>query len=368
MITKDVIDGVISDYDLNRLSIATICSHSALQIFHGARQLKFKTIGITTIDRRVIYEAFPLAQPDEFIEVQSFKDVLDESVQGKLRDENAIIVLHGSFVEYVGAEGILRQLLVPTFGNRLTLLWEGDRARQRLWLEKAGLKLPKEFKGLSDVNEGCKVFVKFPGAKGGRGYFTAKGGHDLSVKLEEAVKKGLIESFDQAVIQEFVSGVRYYFHCFYSPFAQGGLRVGSGRLELLSMDKRIEVIDEAYRGLPDVPLEFFDYTVTGNMPVVIREAFLKEALAMGAKVVEASRSLFPPGLIGPFCVEAIYHPERGFIVFEVSARIVAGTNLYPTGSPYTPYLFHDWQMSTGKRIALEVKVGLETGRLKELLY
>jgi 5-formaminoimidazole-4-carboxamide-1-(beta)-D-ribofuranosyl 5'-monophosphate synthetase len=53
-------------------------------------------------------------------------------------------------------------------------------------------------------------------------------------------------------------------------------------------------------------------------------------------------------------------------VFEISARIVAGTNPYIQGSPYS-YLLYGNNMSMGKRIALEVKNAIEKDRLEELV-
>jgi len=67
MLERGKIDGILSDY--KDFKIATICSHSSLQIFKGARQEGVKTIGIVQKDRRKLYESFPLARPDEFIEV-----------------------------------------------------------------------------------------------------------------------------------------------------------------------------------------------------------------------------------------------------------------------------------------------------------
>ena len=109
--------------------------------------------------------------------------------------------------------------------------------------------------------------------------------------------------------------MRYYPHYFYSIFEKSLLKIGEGRVELLSMDKRIEPIDESYRGLPDIPDDFFDYTVTGNQSVVIRESLLPEMIKMGINTVKSSIELFPPGMIGAFCLETIYHPINGFKVF-----------------------------------------------------
>ena len=119
--------------------------------------------------------------------------------------------------------------------------------------------------------------------------------------------------------------------------------------------------------MPEVIEDYLDYTVTGNTPAIVREKFIVDLLEAAAKAASVSRKLFYPGLIGPFCLETVYHPRRGFVVCEISARIVAGTNLYPQGSPYTPY-YYDEPMSMGKRIAREVRNALKTGKLDLLIY
>ena len=63
-------------------------------------------------------------------------------------------------------------------------------------------------------------------------------------------------------------------------------------------------------------------------PLVLRESMLPEAYSMGEKVVKKSQELISPqGLFGPFCLETIITPDQKFYVIEISARIVAGTNL-----------------------------------------
>ncbi len=365
MIPSPEIAEVLSTYKVSNLSIGTICSHSALQIFHGARQEGFTTVGICTKERRTLYESFPLACPDHFLIIDEFRDILTPDVQKKLKELNTIIIPHGSFVEYVGPENLENIFMIPLFGNRKTLEWERDRQKQRAWLTQAGLQLPKEYLHPSDIDG--PVFVKFGGAKGGRGFFTARSEQEVQHKLDMKIQKGLIASRDrqQIAIQEFIPGVRYYPHYFYSLFADPRQNISNG-VELLSMDKRIEPIDESYRGLPEIPEAFFDYTVTGNQSVVIRESLLPRILEMGINTVRASKSLFPPGMVGAFCLETIFHPDRGFTVFEVSARIVAGTNLFPYGSPYSYYLFNE-PMSTGRRIAREISHAVTANSLAKVV-
>ena len=367
MISKKDIAKVLAGYDKSKIRIGTICSHSALQIFHGARQEGFRTVGICTKDRVEMYNAFPQGKPDEFIIVDKFSDMLSEKFQELMRSKNVILIPHGSLVEYVGPQNIAESFNVPMFGNRTTLQWEGERKMQRRWLTQAGLKMPKEYKSPSDVD--AKVFVKFSGARGGKGFFTASSEADIKRKLGQRIKSGLLKKNDetQMAIQEFIPGVRYYFQYFYSPLEESVGQMQMGRVELLGIDKRIETIDEAYRGLPEIPDEFFDYTVTGNQPVVIRESLLPQVMKMGVDVVKKSGELFRPGMQGAFCLETVYHPSRGFTAFEISARIVAGSNLYPEGSPYSALVFKE-PMSTGRRIAREIKTAIREGRLDDIVY
>ncbi|NQE44414.1 5-formaminoimidazole-4-carboxamide-1-(beta)-D- ribofuranosyl 5'-monophosphate synthetase, partial [ANME-1 cluster archaeon GoMg2] len=109
------------------------------------------------------------------------------------------------------------------------------------------------------------------------------------------------------------------------------------------------------------------FVVTGNLPVVIRESLLPRVLEMGQKVIETSRELFSPGLTGPFCIETVCTEDLDFIAFEISARIVAGTNLFINGSPYSQLLY-DAPMSTGRRIAREVKEAIKGNLLDVVVY
>jgi len=363
VITREEIRETLASYRLDSLSIATICSHSALQIFYAARRAGFKTVGIATEERVKAYDAFPLAHPDEYLVVDRLNEAASSEIQEALIERNSIVIPHGSFVEYVGARKILEGFAVPMFGNRLVLEWEGDRGKQKEWLRHAGVKTPKVYRSPEEID--APVFVKFQGAKGGRGYFVARTPEEFRAKLRRAEK--LLGGKAEYHIEEFLAGVRVYPHFFYTPLRRDGYRAGEGRVELLSMDRRLEPVDEACRGLPDLTGLFQDYTVVGNTPLVLRESLLPELLEIGARLVEASVELFPPGMVGPFCVEAVYRPGEGFKVFEVSARIVAGTNLYPNGSPYSCYLFKT-PLSTGDRIVLEIKTAAMENRLHEVVY
>jgi 5-formaminoimidazole-4-carboxamide-1-(beta)-D-ribofuranosyl 5'-monophosphate synthetase len=71
-------------------------------------------------------------------------------------------------------------------------------------------------------------------------------------------------------------------------------------------------------------------------------------------------------MIGPFCLEGVCDALGNFVTFEFSARIVAGTNLYIMGSPYSCLIYDD-PMSMGRRIALEIKNAQNNADMKNIL-
>ncbi|MBN2014371.1 MAG: formate--phosphoribosylaminoimidazolecarboxamide ligase [Candidatus Altiarchaeota archaeon] len=351
MITRGDIKEILDRY--KSTTIATICSHTALQIFHGAREEGFKTLGICKPELRGFYESFPLAKPDVFVEVEDYSEVLDDAIQKKLRIENAVVIPHGSFVEYVGAENILEKFSVPMFGNREVLEWESDRKKEGRWLNAAGIRMPLVFKKPSDIDR--LVMVKFPGAKGGKSYFLARNEDEFHQGIEESGMKG-----GEYMIQEYVIGTRFYPHYFYSPL--------TGNTEFLSVDVRYESNIDGMVRVPHI-MDNLDptFVVTGNIPVVVRESLIPKIRDMGSSVVESSEQLFPPGINGPFCIETICTDNLEFVAFEISARIVAGTNLYIHGSPYSQLLYRE-PMSTGRRISREIKMAMEGGLLERIIY
>ena len=353
MALKAEIEEIFSSYDQNNITIATVCSHSSLQIFHGAKKEGFRTLGIALKKVPRFYDAFPLAKPDEFLIVEDYKEIKEHIPE--MIKKNAIIIPHGSFVEYLGAREFA-ELPIPTYGNRAVLEWESDRIKERSWLTSAGLKMPKYISRPEDIDK--PVMVKYHGAKGGRGFFIAKDYNEFKMGIDHD---------EEYHIQEYIIGTRYYLHFFYSPIKQDGYMLpnGSGSIELMSLDRRDETnIDEMYKLGSQEDLKkqgiYPTFVVTGNVPLVLRESLLPKVFEMGENVIERSIELFG-GMIGPFCLETIVNDKLEFIVFEISSRIVAGTNLFPSGSPYSDYI--EPGLSTGVRIGKEIRAAIDQGKL-----
>jgi 5-formaminoimidazole-4-carboxamide-1-(beta)-D-ribofuranosyl 5'-monophosphate synthetase len=355
MITKQQVLEFLKDYDPENITIATVCSHSSLQIFDGARKEGFRTLGIYAGKPPRFYEAFPRAKPDEYLIVENYEDIMNRAEE--LRKKNTIIIPHSSFISYLGRENF-SEIAVPTFGNRAATEWESDRDKERDWLLGAGIQMPGKINDPRDIKG--PVMVEYEGAKGGKGFFVAKNCKEFNE---------LVDRTRKFTVNEFIPGTRYYLHYFYSPIRNEGYTLSKGSLELLSMDRRVESnADEIFRlGSPRELIEAGicpTYVITGNIPLVARESLLPRIFSLGEQVVEESLTLFG-GIVGAFCIEAVVMDSLEIKVFELSTRIVAGTNLYISGSPYSDLMQKG--LSTGRRIALEIKEAIRTNQLDKIL-
>lgn len=331
-------------------TITTLGSHSALQILKGAKDEGFKTSVVVTPNRSALYNSYSKFI-DEIIVIDKWSEF--PKLQNKLKKENSIIIPHGSFVAYLGMEEN-KKMTVPYFGNKLVLDWEENRKMQRTWMEESGIKVPRRFKKGDKTDR--PVIVKSYGAAGGKGYFVAR----TQKELDEKLKTFNEERF---IVQEYVIGVPVYFHFFYSPLTK--------KVELMSVDKRYETNVDSLGRIPAKHQKGFDiepsFEVVANIPMAVRESMMAPAIEMAQRVVETSKKLMnEKGLFGPFCLETIVTSTEEMYVIEISARIVAGTNCFIDGSPYT-YLLYDEPMSTGRRIAREIKNAISENRLKEIL-
>jgi len=333
-------------------TIATLGSHSALQILKGARDEGMRNVVICKKGSERPYKSYGVA--DEILLVDEWSD-WDDKLEAELRKRNAIIIPHGSFIAYMGHDRV-KQMNVMYYGTKEILEWESDRKMERVWMEKSNLLLPRVYEKPEDIDKA--VIVKFHGAGGGFGYFVAKNAEQFY-----EVKDRKYPNENDFVLQEYIIGVPLYIHYFYSPITK--------ELEIMGFDKRYESnADSIGRIKAQDQLAaniHTSYTIVGNIPVVVRESLLPEMFAMGDRVLETSKEVTgTKGLFGPFCLECIVTRKLQIFVFEISARIVAGTNPYVEGSPYTA-LKYDVPMSTGRRIARDIKQAIELGKIADIL-
>ena len=337
-------------------SIATLGSHCALQVLKGAKDEGLKTLLVCEKRREKLYRRFNFI--DEFILVDSFVEVLDQKVSSVLEQNNSILIPHGTLIAQMNTEQI-ESIKTPVFGNKMILKWESDRKLKEQLMLKAKLDVPKSVANPSEINR--LVIAKRHGAAGGKGYFLATSEQEYNKKRDKLIEEGIINGDLDLYIQEYAHGVLAYLQYFYSPLNE--------ELEFFGVDKRHESDIDALARIPaEIQLNSDktpSFNVIANSPLVLRESLLDEVYSMGERFVDASKKLVSPGMNGPFCIEGVYDENATFKTFEFSARIVAGTNIYMDGSPYSTLLY-DEPMSMGRRIAREVKLALEGNQLDKI--
>ncbi|MEM3033429.1 MAG: formate--phosphoribosylaminoimidazolecarboxamide ligase family protein [Nitrososphaerota archaeon] len=346
------------------LSIACIASHSALDVFDGAKDEGFTTIAICRKNREKIYAA-ARETVDKCIILDDYRNIIDPHIQERLLKEDSIIVPNRSMAVYVGYDPIEKELRVPVYGNKHLLRWEertGEKNYYRL-LDEAGIRRPAVWR-LEDVSGPVVLKVQEAGRPQERAFIFASSRDELYAKIDEALRRGVIseEQLRRSVAEELVLGAHFNINYFYS--------IARQRLEILSVDRRIQSNLDGVLHLPaQQQLEIeprISMVEVGHIPVTLRESLLEEAYTIGERFVEAARRLEPPGIIGPFTLQTLVTPELQLVVYDVAPRIGGGTNAHMAlGGQYSK-LFLRKPVSLGRRIAMEIREMSREGRLNEV--
>jgi 5-formaminoimidazole-4-carboxamide-1-(beta)-D-ribofuranosyl 5'-monophosphate synthetase len=384
MIDREAIVEVLERYDPSGIRIATIGSHSALDVCDGAVEEDFRTLVLCERGREAPYTRYFRASRDKegravrgFVDdtlvLEKFRDILSEKVQTHLRDLNAVFVPNRSFTSYCDLGEIEDKFRVPLYGSRnLLRTEEREEERSYYWLlDKAKLPAPEKIDDPRDIK--CLSIVKLPHKvkKLERGFFTAATYREFKEKSEALLKENVItkEGLAAARIERYIIGPIFNFDFFYSPIEEE-----AEKLELLGIDWRFETSLDGHVRLPaDQQLSLTaaeripEYVVVGHNSATLRESSLKDVFEMAERYVAATQRHFPPGIIGPFTLQTAVDKDLKFWVYDVSPRIGGGTNVHMSmGHAYGNSLWRR-TMSTGRRIAMEIRRGVDTGRLGELV-
>ena len=359
-------------------SIATLGSHSALDICEGAKREGVKTLVICQNGREKTYQKYysvrkrfgrSLGCIDDIMLLNKFSEIATPSIVKQLQKRNTIFIPHRSFSVYVGYDAIENNFEVPIFGNRFLLRAEERTAeRNQLYLlKKAGVRVPKSFSKPSQIDR--LVLVKASEAKRSyeRAFFFANSEEEYEQRSREMLKKGIIteEGLKNAPIEEFVLGAQYNFNFFYSPLNE--------ELELIGTDTRRQTNLDGLLKLPATEqLEVLKHIRMNNIEIghiacTLRESMLEKVFDIGEKFVGTCRKEYPPGLIGPFALQgAIIPEERGeeIVIFDVSFRLPGSPGVRFT--PYTEYLYGE-SLSMGRRTAIEIKNAFKRRKLGEVV-
>ncbi len=378
MIDRSRIYEILDGYEMDDVRIGMIASHSALDVADGAVEEGFRTLAVCQEGREKTYVKYFRAERtpdgriitgmiDEVVVLKRFKDIIDQ--QDLLLRKNVLFVPNRSFTSYCGIDAVEDEFAVPLVGSRNLLRSEerGDKMDYYWLLEKAGLPYPEQIEA-DEID--CLVIVKLPHAVKTleRGFFTAASTEEYYEKSELLLKQGVIDSdgLELARIERYIIGPVFNLDFFYSPLSE--------RIELLGIDWRFETSLDGHVRLP-APQQLRlnekqinpEYTVCGHNSATLRESLLEKAFELAEKYVAATKEYYPPGIIGPFCLQTCVDKDLNFYIYDVAPRIGGGTNVHMAlGHPYGNALWRT-NMSTGRRLAREVKLAIESDSLRKIV-
>lgn len=384
MIDREAIVEVLERYDSSAVRIATIGSHSALDVCDGAVEEGFRSLVVCETGREAPYARYFRSVRDkegravrgivdDSIVLDKFREATSEKVQDRLRKANAIFVPNRSFTSYCDLDAIEDSFRVPLFGSRnLLRTEERGEPRSYYWiLEKAKLPAPEKIEDPKEIDSLAIVKLHHKVKTLERGFFTAASFKEFEEKSETLLRRGVISRADLAAarIERYIVGPIFNFDFFFSPIEED-----AEKLELLGIDWRFETSLDGHVRLPaDQQLALGEaqripeYVVVGHNTATLRESSLKDVFDIAERYIAATHEHFPPGIIGPFTLQTAVDKDLKFWVYDVAPRIGGGTNVHMSaGHPYGNALWRR-PMSTGRRIAMEIRRGLEDGRLGELV-
>ncbi len=359
-------------------SIATLGSHSALDVCEGAKREGIRTTVVCQKGRERTYKKYYATRKragrqvgciDEVLLLDKFSDIAKPAMVQQLQKKNAVFVPNRSFSVYVGYDAIEKEFDVPIFGNRFLLRAEERTApRNQLYLlKKAGIRTPKSFRKPSEIDR--LVIVKASEAKRSyeRAFFLAGSEREYEQKSSEMLRKGVITEagLKSALIEEFILGAQYNFNYFYSPLNK--------ELELMGTDMRRQTNLDGLLRLPaSEQLEVLKHVRMNNIEVghvatTLRESLLEKVFEIGERLAETCRKEYKPGIIGPFALQGAVVPEEGgeeLVIFDVGFRLPGSPGTRFT--PYSEYLFGE-SLSMGRRVAVEIKNAFKSKRLSEVV-
>lgn len=367
---------LLQGYDLDQLTVATLGSHSALDVALGAKRQAFPTLVITQQGREKTYtERYrtdgETGCVDRCVVLKKFDELLEDSVQEQLREANAVFVPNRSFEVYLHSDydAIEQKFKVPMFGNRGILRIEerGQRPNQYDLLDGAKLRYPQQFTDPKQIDRLVLVKVLEQARGFERAFFLAENAEDYQRQVEQKLADGTFteQQLKESVIEEFVTGVPVNFNFFYSPLTD--------TLELLGTDTRRQTNLEGITRLPAPAQEEIlkkveiRYEEAGHIAVTVLESMLEDIFAMGEQFVAAAKRLFAPGVIGPFALQSIITPgppKKEAVVIDVSPRMPGSPGI--TATPYSTYRYGR-SVGVGERVAMEIKAARETGALEKIL-
>lgn len=373
----------MESYDLDNLTIGVLGGHSALDVCRGAKKFGFRTLAVCQRGREKTYAKYfktrdavdragvTLGCIDDVILVDKFSDILKKEVQDELRKRNAVFIHNRYFWVYFDFRKIENDFLVPIYGTRSMLkLEERDVPKNQYYLmEKAKIRMPKIFNDPKKID--CLVIVKANELERGyeRAFFFATDFDSYKKEADKLIQAGKINKaiLSKAVIEEYIVGAQLNLNFFYSNL--------NDELELMGTDTRRQTNLDGLLRLPaNIQAELLNsgkikptLIETGHIACTTKESIIEKMYELGEKFVKVSKQECAPGIIGPFALQGAVAAQDGkeeIVIFDISMRIPGSPGTIFT--PHTSYLYGN-SISYGQRIGMEIREGIESGRLGEIV-
>ena len=362
---KNEIERMVSEYEVERIHIGVLGSHSALEIASGARQEGFQTVVVCQRGREKTYTKYYGNLFDHVVMLDKFHDIVNPENLQKLNSLQTVFVPNRSFSVYAGYDNIEQKFTVPMMGNRSMLRTEErGTPRNQLWLlQQAGILAPKTYASPEEIDRLVIVKVSERERAIERAFFYASSPEEYQKKASERINKRIIspEALKQAVIEEYVIGAKFNANFFWSPLTE--------ELDLLGFDKRVQTDLDGVLDLPateqlelNIPTQNIEI---GHQGVTMRESQLEMIFEAGERFVNTCKKEYPPGMIGLFALQGAVTKDLKFYVFDVSPRVPGCPCVEPT-SPYMKYKY-GFEVGPGRRVAMEVKRAAKAGKLADVV-
>ncbi len=359
--------------------------------------------------------------------LDSYEDII--KYVDELAELECIQIPNRAFSTYVSGDAycslIENKFPVPIIGSRRLLKIEnrGSIEKDYYWFaEKAGIPYPKSYrfkvyeKGIrfeEYIDNPLLLKAEHAHREYEREFIFAADSNDLEEKVEREVELGNLskEGLEYARIEQIVLGPHANFNFFFSPlnaeeewgdaddtFAKlykttlEKARVHLAN-EFLSIDERRETILDGVKRLPiDVQEKIKQvpsFEVTCHLAMSLRESLLKDVHRYADAFLLATREYEPPGIIGAWCLQTLitwskipgaaveyglYDVPSGKETYmhvpvtqDIAVRHGGGTNVHMgIGSQYANAMYQR-RMSTGDRIALEIRRAWKKGSLGKIV-
>ena len=380
MIKREQILDVISAYDKDNITIGVLGSHSALDICDGARDEGIPNLVICQKGRDALYtnyfkrkevNRFTKGFIDATIVLDKFNLMLNDDIQSTLIKKNTLFIPNRSFVVYNGIRQVENDFMVPLIGTRDMLKIENRETEKEnyYWVsQQAGIAIPKQYNNKNDIDSLVMVKLHHKHMTLERGFFTAASPEEFDEKAQRLLDRDIItkEALSQARIEQYIIGPVFNFNFFYSPI--------DDEIELLGVDFRFESNLDGLVRIPaaqqlEIAAQHRDplMVIVGHANASLRESLLEQVYLMAEKFVAFSKRHYNTSIIGPFCLQTIVDQNMDFYVYDIATRIGGGTNIHTySGAPYGNSLFRT-RMSSGRRLALEIKRALELDQLEKIV-